>query len=117
MLGNTRDARLDPPMRSFIASEDRAKNRCLRFKELMSVQSTSDFNDHQIRQWIRFMNDYIVMLSELNYEVKKMKLANETNRVEKTQAQRYLDGELKDCQSQTPTHYDRERTPTWSLAA
>ena len=111
MLGNPRDARLDQPMRSFLVNEDRAQNRCLRFKELMTVKSTSDFNDHQIRQWIRFMNDYMVMSSELNYEVKKMKLANGANRVEKTQAQRYLDGDLKDCQGQTPTHYDRDRTP------
>ena len=98
-------------MRSFLVNEDRAQNRCLRFKELMTVKSTSDFNDHQIRQWIRFMNDYMVMSSELNYEVKKLKLANETNRVEKTHAQRYLAGELKDRQCQTPTHYDRDRVP------
>ncbi|CAK8993891.1 unnamed protein product [Durusdinium trenchii] len=111
MLENPRDARLDHPMRAFIVSEDRAENRCRRFKELLSVKSTSDFSDHQVQQWIRFMNDYMVTSSELNYEVKKLKLANETNQGRKTQAQRYLDGELKDRQSQTPTHYDRDQVP------
>ena len=111
MLGNPRDAGFDPPMRSFIVNEDRAENRCLRFKEFMSIKPTSDFSDHQIQQWIRFMNDYMVTSSELNYEVKKLKLANETNPCKNTQAQRYLDGELKDCQCQTPTHYDREQVP------
>ncbi|CAK9065342.1 unnamed protein product, partial [Durusdinium trenchii] len=60
-------------------------------------------------QWIRFMNDYLVLMSELNYKVRQ--LTEENKKTRKSHAQRCLDRELQDRQSQTPTHYNRTTTP------
>lgn len=57
------------------------------------------------------MNDYLVLMRELNYKIKRLAEDEAEERPRKSQSQRYLDGELKDRQSHTPTHYDRTRMP------
>lgn len=101
------ETNFDPKTKEFIETEDMSESRRLRFKELMAVSTTRDFSDRQIRQWIWYMNKYMILMSELNYKFKN----REVEEVKKSQAQKYLDGDLKDRQSQTPTHYDRTASP------
>ena len=107
LMESPEETNFDPKTKEFIETEDMSESRRLRFKELMAVSTTRDFSDRQIRQWIWYMNKYMILMSELNYKFKN----REVEEVKKSQAQKYLDGDLKDRQSQTPTHYDRTASP------